>query len=286
MDSAELAARVVPDTPVVAKAGLGAAALMCLWGTLSSSSMFGPGIRDAAGGIFGAHATVLAPDSRAFIIWLLVYIGAFGHTVRVWVPDPLAHARRRLIIWPATITLLLNALWMFAAMRGLVWATLPVMLVQLFFLFRCMEAIRAVPAHDVSALVLIDGTYGLYLGWLLVATPANVASIALAAGIPPTGAWAEGLALALLVAATVAAVWSLIRYRGNVAIPLAFCWGLVWLVRARFHGGPLSVPVGVTAVVAAGLVAAVFGVLLGRFGVLLRDRATGRLVGVTSLDGR
>lgn len=286
MHSAELAARVVPDTPVVAKAGLGAAALLCLWGTLTSSSMFGPGIRDASGGVFGAHATVLAPDSRAFVIWILVYIGVFGHTVRVWVPDPLAHARRRLIIWPATITLLLNALWMFAAMRGLVWATLPIMLVQLVFLFRCMEAIRAVPAHDVTALVLIDGTYGLYLGWLLVATPANIASLALAAGIAPTGAWADGVAPALLVVATAAAVWSMVRYRGNVAIPLAFCWGLIFLVRARFHGGPMSVPVGVAAIVAAGLVAAVFGVLIGRPGRVGAQGPTGTLADVTSQDGR
>ena len=76
-----------------------------------------------------------------------------------------------------------------------------------------------------------------------------------ASGWPATGPAATGIALALLVSATAGALWAVTRYAGFWGIPLAFCWGAVWLVRQRYHGGPESTPVGLATIVAASLVA-------------------------------
>lgn len=249
-------ARAVSDVPVVAKAGMGLAILLCLYVAMQGSSAFGHGVLLASGGAFQPTATLLSPATPAFAIWAVVYAGLFGHAVRVWQPDPLAYSRRRWTMWPATMSMLLNVLWLLCALRGLLWATVPLILVLVGAVVVVLEGTRRLPAQDVSSLLLIDGTYGVYLGWLLVAAPANVAVVATSGGLDPTGPAGTALAVALLISATVAALWAIRRFAGNLGIGMAWCWGMVWLVRSRTHDGPRSWPVVATAIVAAGLVAA------------------------------
>jgi hypothetical protein len=251
-----VAARAVADVPFVAKAGMGLAILLCLYVAMQASSAFGPGVLMASGGAFQPTATLLSPATPAFAIWAVVYTGLFGHAVRVWLPDPLAYPRRRWTMWPATMSMLLNVLWLLCALRGLLWATVPLMILLLGAVLVVLEGTRRLPAQDFSSLLLIDGMYGIYVGWLLVAAPANVAVVATTAGLDPTGPAGTALALALLISATVATLWAVRRYAGNIGIGLAWCWGVVWLVRSRTHDGPRSWPVVATAIVAAGLVAA------------------------------
>jgi hypothetical protein len=95
---------------------------------------------------------------------------------------------------------------------------------------------------------------GLYLGWVMVATVANVAAWLTAAGFDGVGwsphAWALALLAAVAVLGSSLALWS----RGRLAPSLALGWGLTWIGVSRLTGDLPSAPVAVTAFAAAALV--------------------------------
>ena len=102
--------------------------------------------------------------------------------------------------------------------------------------------------------MLLDGVMGLYLGWVMIATVANVTSWLQAVGFRGFGAsphaWAIGM-LALFAAIGCAlAVWD----RGRFAPAVASAWGLAWIGVSRLTGSLPSAPVAITAFAAAALV--------------------------------
>lgn len=188
------------DLPIAAKVGLGLAAMLCLYASLVSSSQFGPGIKTAGGGVFGPTATLLAPSSLAFVIWTVVYIGLFALAISVWQYEPEVFPRRRVLVWPAILSMLLNALWLLVAMRGLVFWTLPVMVALLVAVVMALEAIRSTPLPRSRNGLIAQWAFGLYFGWLLIAAPANALSVLAFVGQGPDAPGALVLALVLLVA--------------------------------------------------------------------------------------
>ena len=223
------------------KLGIGFAALLLLYAGLSSSTLMGPGIGASSGGIFGPDATLLAPATLAFSIWTVIYLGLFGCAVLVWFPDSRSNERRRTGVWPAAMSMLLNMLWITAAMRGIVWATIPLVLAVLASVIMLLERVRGRRAAGPAAAIIVEGTFGLYLGWLLVASAANVMAVVRHGGSNPAGAASQALAVILLLVVIAAAVAASIRYPRLWGIPIAVCWALIWIIRQRTHGA-LSSP--------------------------------------------
>jgi hypothetical protein len=112
--------------------------------------------------------------------------------------------------------------------------------------------------------VLVDGTIGLYLGWVAVATVADVAAVLVASGVNPTGPTAEVWAVTALAAVGIVGAGLARAGRGRIAPTAALVWGLVWIAVGRVDGEPESVPTAVTAILAAALV--LVATVLGRGG--------------------
>ena len=236
-------------------------------------SFFGSGaaggtpIQDAAGGALAADATLIAPAGPAFAIWSVIYLGLLAYAVWQFLPSQSVAARHRRIGYWVAASLLLNAAWILSIQFDLLGLSVPIIVVLLAVLLRILLDLTALPATGRLDALLTDGSLGLYLGWVAIATAANVTALLVASGFAgfgwPPELWSV-LVIALAAAAGVAiAIWG----RGRIAPALSLGWGLAWVAVGRLAGEPAST---VTAIAAIAAVVVVVG-----SAVLLRARRRG-----------
>jgi hypothetical protein len=101
--------------------------------------------------------------------------------------------------------------------------------------------------------LVVDGTFGLYLGWVTIATIANIAAAMAASDVGELGLGATGWSVLLLAAAAVIGLGYAVSTRGRLAVALALAWGLAWVAIARTTDVPRDRAVSVAAGVAAAL---------------------------------
>ena len=236
---------------VIRQLVVAASAVIAVIGSfIGSGAAGGTPIQDAAGGALSAAATQVAPDVPAFSIWSVIYLGLLGYAVWQFLPRQRAAERhRRLGYWIAA-SLLLNAAWILSVQFDLLALSLPVIVALLAVLgWSFVICLRHRPSGRIDALVT-DGTVGLYLGWVCVATVANAAAVLHVAGFDGFGApdaWAVGiLAVAGAIGLGLAVVGN-----GRISPALSLAWGLVWVGVGRLYGELHSTPAGIAAIVAA-----------------------------------
>lgn len=228
--------------------------IACVAGSLLGAGVFGgPTVAQAAGGALSADATLLAPAGPAFAIWSVIYLGLAAYTVVQWLPGRSSAALHRSIGWWVAASMLLNAGWLLAVRAG--W--LPASVVVIAALAMVLGVVvrrraRTAPGHRLDA-VVVDGTIGLYLGWVSVATCANVTAWLVAAGVRPGPGVAQLVAVLVLVAALGIGLLLLRAGRGNPAIALAMIWGIGWIAVGRLSGAPSSAVTGIAAIVVAAM---------------------------------
>jgi len=223
---------------------------------VGSGAAGGTPIQDAAGGALSASSTAIAPAGPAFSIWSVVYVGLIAYTVRQFFRTADDDRHERLFV-PAVLSLLLNAAWILSVQFGFLWASEPIIVALLAVLVRAFVVLRRTrPSGTVEAIVT-DGTFGLYLGWVCVATAANTAAVLSAAGFRGFGlgqdVWGVLVAAVAGLVGVLLAVWG----GGRLAPTAALGWGLAWVAVGRLDGPLVSVPTAVTAVVAIAAVVVV-----------------------------
>lgn len=221
--------------------------LLAMAGTAIGVGAFGGvPIGEAAGGLLAPDATHLAPASPAFSIWTVIYIGLGAYTLWQWRDR---HDHRR-IAAPAIASLLLNAAWILLIQAGQVWLSVLVILLLLVVLAELFRRTTARPARGPLERLVVDGTFGLYLGWVCVATCANIAAALAGSGFTGIGS-PEWTAVAVLAVAGAVGVALCLAGRRPIAAPLAVVWGLTWIAVARTTGEPHSEVTAIAAGIAA-----------------------------------
>ena len=217
---------------------------------IGSGAAGGTPIQDAAGGALAADATLIAPGSGAFVIWSVIYLGLLGYAIWQFLPAQRTAVRHRRLGYPIAASLLLNAAWILSIQSDLLWLSVPIIIALLLVLIVAFRRCLAVPPRHLIDMLVTDGTVGLYLGWVIVASTANVTAALVAAGfdgwgIPPA-TWAVSVvALAGLVGIALA-VWD----HGRIAPTLSLGWGLAWIAVARLTDAPASAVTGIAAIIA------------------------------------
>jgi len=231
-------------------------AVVAIGGAAVGSGAFGgQAIADAADGALSATATPLAPDTPAFSIWSLIYLGLAVFAVAQALPRQGADPRLRAVSWWVLASMLLNALWIGVVQAGSVGGSVVVILALLAVL--ALVFVRLVrTAHTGTATSWItDTTVGLYLGWVSVATLANVAAFLSVADVGELGLGATGWSVAVLVLAAMLAIAYAVFGRGRpsvtVPIGLAMGWGIGWIALGRTNGPLVDGTVAATALVVA-----------------------------------
>jgi hypothetical protein len=233
-------------------------AIVAIGGAAVGSGAFGgQPIADAAGGALSATATPLAPDTPAFSIWSLIYLGLGVFAVVQALPHQGADPRLRAVSWWVLASMLLNALWIGVVQAGSVGGSVVVILALLAVL--SVVFVRLVRLeHTAPATSLVtDVTMGLYLGWVSVASLADIAAFLAVAGVGELGLGATAWSVVVLGAAAALSVAYAVfgRTRPSVIVPIgvAMAWGLAWIGLGRSNGPLLDSTVGTAAFVAAAI---------------------------------
>jgi len=222
--------------------------IACVVGTLFGIGVIGTRVEESAGGSLSADATLLAPASTAFSIWSVVYTGLAVFTVWQWLPRATTSPRIRSVGWLAAASMLLNASWLLVTQAGWLWVSVGVIVALVAVLAVLVTRLAARPAESTVEKLVVDGTFGLYLGWVCVATAANVAAVLAAEGVEPAREIAEGIAVTVLLLVGAVGVMLAVVLGGRVAVTAAIVWGLGWIAVGRTTDGPDST---VTAIAAA-----------------------------------
>lgn len=233
------------------------AVIAVLGSFVGSGAAGGTPIQQVAGGAFAADATQIAPAAQAFSIWSVIYLGLIAYAIWQALPSQRHQPRQRRLGYPIAASLILNAAWILSVQYGFVALSVPVivaLLVVLIETFRRTLASR--PTGRVEALVL-DGTVGLYLGWVCVATAANIAAYLTSIGFAGFGISGDVWGAAVAAVAGTVGVLLALRGSGRIAPTASLCWGLAWVAVGRLTGDLISIP---TAIVAVAAVVAVVGV--------------------------
>lgn len=229
----------------------------CILGTLVGMGVLGTEVNRTASGALAADATLIAPAGPAFSLWSVIYLGLFAYTVWQWLPSSDVSLARATGWWAAA-SMLLNAAWLLVVQQG--WLQLSV--VVILALAGVLGVLVATLAHrgtsSLAERLVLDGTFGLYLGWVSVATCANIAATLVDGGVPATGTGPEITTVVVLLVVLGLAGWYAARLGGRLAVGLAMAWGLGWIAYNRLAGEPHSTLVGATAAAVAVLVLAVF----------------------------
>ena len=229
--------------------------LLALAGDAVGSGAFGgTPIQQAAGGALSSTATIVAPAVPAFSIWAVIYLGLVGYTIVQFLPSRRTDPKHRTLGYPMAASLILNAGWILCVQAGALTLSVIVIALLLGSLLWVFVVIARQPAVTLLDAVLVDGAAGLYLGWVCVATVANITAGLTAAGFTGSALTPDTWGC-LILAVTGLIGAGLAGYgRGRLAPAASLIWGISWITVARTTGEPRSIPVAVTAVIAAAVI--------------------------------
>ena len=245
---------------------ISALCFMIIAAAVGTGAFGGTSVQNLQDGALDADGSFLAPARPAFSIWSAIYLLLIAYTVWQALPRQRAAARQRAVGWWVALTMVLNGLWLVTAQFGTLALTVLMIFVLAAALSVTFQRTVAVPAESVVDAVLIDGTTGLHLGWVTLASVANTAAWLTASGFDVEAPDAWGVAVLVVVA--VIGVTFAVLSSGRFAPGLAIAWGLSWLAVGRLGGEPASVAIGITAIVVAVVVIAA--------PIVLTVRRTGR----------
>lgn len=214
----------------------------------------GPGI----GAISDRYPTYVVPAGYAFLIWNLIFALSLGYGVWQALPAQRANPLLRLVGWPAASALLAASVWMLVFQRSLFALSLAVMfwlLASLIVVVARLYRHTATFSRGEAWLVYVH--FSIFLGWITVATVANVGQVLTAFGWSGFGLAAETWSIVALLAAGAIAAAVTAALRGNAPYALTVVWALIAVAVNQFTR---AVPTNSTTV---GAVAAGMALLVG-----------------------
>jgi hypothetical protein len=165
------------------------------------------------------YPTVLTPAGWTFSIWSLIYVGLIAFSVYQLLPSKVARFTRVRV--PYIVSCVLNCAWILLWHHyhiGICAVVIALLLVSLFWVNLSIEK----PVSLVETLV-VKGTFGLYAGWVTLATLVNLLVFLVSTGVEWSVAVWTVVGIVCLAVAAAAAV--LVRVRlGNFVYPLAVAW--------------------------------------------------------------
>ncbi|MBM7505991.1 tryptophan-rich sensory protein [Agromyces aurantiacus] len=240
---------------------------------IGSGAFAGRPIQEAAGGWLDADSTLIAPARPAFGIWSVIYTGLLAYALWQLLPAQRTSARHRRIGYAVAASLVLNAVWIGVVQFDLLGLSVVVIFALLAVLAWLFVQIRRMPPRSVLDGIITDGSIGLYLGWVVVATAANTTAALAASGFDGWGIAPVVWAVIVIAVAAGVGVAIGIAGRGRLAPMVSLCWGLAWLGVARLTDEPSSQVTGIAAFIAAGVVViATVGARIGAMVVARADR--------------
>jgi hypothetical protein len=218
------------------------------------------------GSVSDRYPTYVVPAGYAFSIWGLIFALCIAYAVWQMLPAQRANPLLRRVGWLTAAAFAGSTAWEFAFPAGMYGLSVVLIVITLASLAVAVARLAAwrTPFTGTER-GLVWTTCGVYLGWITVATIANVAQALSAAGVVELGLGGEAWGMVMLAAAALIAVF-VTRATRNAGFALAVVWALVAVFVAR-RSPPLltqSAAVAYTALAAAVVVGAALVLSRGR----------------------
>jgi hypothetical protein len=188
-----------------------------------------------AGEISDALPSYFTPAGYTFSIWSVIYLALLGFVIYQALPGQRNNPLTQKIGWLFVVSSVLNGAWLFAWHYGAYVLSVLIMasfLVTLIEIYRRLNIGRPNPALSTGDKLLVQFPFSIYLGWITVATIANISSVINYLGWNGFGiaepTWA---AIMMLVAVVVAGL--LLFNRQNLAYAGVLVWALFGIRTAQ-----------------------------------------------------
>lgn len=206
------------------------------------------------GAVSDRYPTYVVPAGYAFSIWGLIFALSLAYAVYQALPAQRTRPLLRRVGWFTAAAFAGATLWQVAFPGGLFWVSVALIFAMLASLAvvvaRTVEHLGGLSRAD---LWLVRVTFSIYLGWITVASVANVAQTLSAGGWTAQDPGAAGWGVAMLLAAGAIGAAVAIATRANLPYALTVIWALVAVVVGQRSS---DTPVGTGATQAAAAVAA------------------------------
>ena len=179
------------------------------------------------GAISDQFKVLFVPAGYVFAIWGVIYIGWIAFSIYQALPAQQNNARLHRVGWLYASSGVLNAVWLFTWHYELFPLSVVVMLALLGILIAIY--LRLDNGHvqvSTTEKWCVNIPFSVYLGWISVATIANIADLLYYWHWDGWGIAPELWAVIMLVVATTLAL-AMTRTRGDLAYLLVFIWSFV-----------------------------------------------------------
>ncbi|MBB2975327.1 hypothetical protein FHX49_000893 [Microbacterium endophyticum] len=230
---------------------LSATTFMLIAAAVGVGAFGGTAVQDLQGGALDSDGSYLAPASSAFSIWSAIYVLLIAFAVWQALPGQRSRPRQRAIGWWIALTMVLNGFWLLTAQFLTLFMTAVVIVLLLVALALTFRRTVKMPSETWADRLFIDGSTGLHLGWVSLATVANITAW-LTQNLPADAEEnATFWGITVLVVVAIVGIGIAAASSWRIAPALALTWGLCWLGVGRLTGEPTSFAIGVTAFVVA-----------------------------------
>ncbi len=205
---------------------------------LANTGVTGPSI----GEVSNRYPTYVVPAGYAFMIWSLIFALSLGYGIWQALPAQRENELLRRIGWWTAPALAATSLWMLVFQRSLFGLSLVVMASLLV----ALSVVATRLAHHTRGFSLAEQglvyiNFSVFLGWITIATVANVGQVLTAYEWSGWGAQLETWGIVAVLVAGVIASAVTVALKGNIPYALAVMWGLVGLAVNQFtHGGSIG----------------------------------------------
>ena len=178
--------------------------------------------------ISDSYPVLFTPAGYVFSIWGLIYLALIGFTIFQALPGQQANPRIERIGGWLALANLLNAGWIFAWHWEVLGLSVILMLGLLACLVICYTRLEIglhPPVHPLEQ-ALVDFPFSLYLGWISVATIANISAALYSAGWNGFGVSPEIWAVIMIGIATLVGLL-MIHRRNAIAYPAVLIWAFI-----------------------------------------------------------
>lgn len=179
--------------------------------------------------ISGEYTSMLTPEGYTFSIWGIIYLLLFIYVLfQLFSKDLGKDGKLSQIASWFVLSCIVNIGWLFAWHYRQILVSVVVMLILLFCLMRILKMILDTP-RTFGSMISLELPFGLYAGWISVATIVNIAALLVNLGwnhfLIPDFAWLIIVLLGVTFIAIAATSGSL-----NIAYPAAIIWGFTGIL--------------------------------------------------------
>lgn len=213
------------------------------------------------------YPNLFVPAGVTFSIWGLIYlllfvfiitqiVAAFSKRASKYLLSPLA-------TWAFAYTCILNSLWIITWHYKLVFFSVIVMILMLLSLIYLVKRIDSEKIDDFWARFSIKLPFSIYLGWISVATIANITALLVHIGWGGFGVTENIWAIIMIGAATSLSILMMLK-RADIFYALVVIWALYGIIIKREASDPIIVEIIYTAWISIALQAGIILYILTR----------------------